>query len=706
MRPDGGGYGGKIAIVPETLTKAAGKLKPASQELNLVMQSLGGIAVPSMPGDVEPVVMNALAEASLSLGTEPGQIDREVVELTRRAWWAEYANAGGDAYTLTGTALAEFKAWMKDGTLLQYADEDQAEFAGKELGLVYSGFRQDPQQLIDLAATLKACENDGTGADIQRAFGAGFVNQFGASNMEAVPRVIQAMEWDRAIAFGNYMPPNTFLARDVAVKWLESDRSLHQNPVDDLLLPFSMLLANATYSNRLNTKVTDQIADSGDTWATAALISHGKFNTPFLKECFQTGVVDKIVQESQDARMFGHMDPPEFALGQMWSHGTEELPFDTKQIVLDALARNPEAAAQVLTDNCFHVQVYNQYGQQVDVRSPLQLIYEYGRFQDHGASFGNAYVAATSQLNGDVNGGREPFAGARLEGTQLTKTALDEMLGSDHGGMSVFKTGLATDLVRHHVGQLYDSAMLNLGGQGDGVRIQGAQAVPNALVPPGSLELSRDALINTIDHLSQNNDAFRVFTHGAAAYQAAVIDVNTAQLPSDQHPAWATRIGRFDAALMNGGDLSRVDDFDKASARHQIIADFFKDAAGGVLSLDAPVADAAVHTGVGVAIDSVYPAPDPLTVDWQNFDAHQDMQNSLQASITAGYYKHGLITLTPPSDIVPHGKLTSFDHWASGSDQQANWSAWMQQDDVAKVTGAAYSTAQQEISAHVAGFAP
>jgi hypothetical protein len=688
MRVNDGGYGGKIAVDPTTLTQAAGRLKPASQELQVVMQALGSIAVPSMPGDVAAVVQEALSEASLSLGTEPSQLDHEVTELTRRAWWAEYADALWGGYTLSGAALAEFKAWMKDGTLLQYADEDEAELAGKELGIVYSGFRKDPQQLIDLAATLKACENDGTGAALQRGFGAGFVNQFGAKNMEAVPRVIQAMEWDRAIAFSNSMPPNAYLARDVAVEWLESGRSLHQDPIDDLLMPFSILLANATYSTRLNTRVTDDIANSDDTWATATLISHGTFSTPFLRECFQTGVVDKIVQESMDARMIGYIGPPEYALGQMWSGGKEELPYDTKQIVLDAVARNPDAAYRVLSQQ-IDVKVFDKYGQQEVVTRPIDLIYQYGRFHDGGASLGNVFSVGEHQAYYD---------GGRQDAGTMTLDLIDNIVNHDTASsMSNVPASLAGTLSDHYMHDLHESAR-NV-GQGQSFDPDG-DGIPGSASARG-IDLSKPQLTSLLSSLLGNDGAREPLLHGVTAYQANAIRDGIAGDPAAA--GWQQQIGAFDGTLNTANEAVNVHDVQAAQEREQQIASALDD----VVSLvPLPHGLDIVAGHVPELVASGFGPHGPSATD-RSASFHDQLLAQMKTSIAAGYVsadpgiaQHipqqvaALQKTDPPytptnflqsGHIIPWGQMS----W----DQQQTFTAWFDANQAGHAPGVAVAGA-------------
>lgn len=708
MRPDGGGGGGAtILIDPDSLRRAGSRLKGVAGELQRLQSALSSLDVPLLPPSVAGTVPEAISAGSSATSSSAPDLEDVVVELTRRAFWAEYADQLMAGYPLSGTALKEFQQYLQDGTLLKYATGDEARAAGVELARMGADFRKNPSILFSLALSLKGGESV-RDANLRNQFAAGFVNQFGATRMSEIPRAIQALESSRQLAF-DLNDTDPFVLRDMAQLAQQQGLEVHGNPLKDLLAPFSVALADATSAGVVTRTIEQKIASSEDSWSTAALLSQGDhFGTPFLLDCFKSGVVDKIAQDSPYHILGNPGGPPlpvEFTLG--WT-GDHPLPNDTKEIILAALARNPEAASLALTQP-IDVRAANEYGQWSDVKDPLQLVYQYGHFDDNGTAFGKTYAAATAYLNGDTSQDHTlPFPHADYTAGQLTQNALVQMLSDDHDGMSGFKNGLATDLSLHHMGDLYDSALRNLPNSGpEGIQLQGLESVANSQVPPGQLELSRDALIKVIDHLSGDDTAFSTFVHGSAAYQGALIDANTRTLPDPgSSPEWATKIGAFDSALLNGADIHSVEDFDAASERHQLVADFFKEAANGVVAIEDPIAEAAVHTGIGSVIDSVFPGPDAHEVVWKSFDQHQSMQNSLQAAVTAGYAKHDLIPTPPPGDIVVNGHVVAFDSLPTGGDAQTQYAAWMHHDSVMKITGTAFTTAQNTISAHVAGFQP
>jgi hypothetical protein len=686
LEAPGGGGGTVVLIDPSTLRHAAARVKITSQELQLAKSALAQISTPAMPSSVAAVVLSALAEADVSLGPLPPGLDQLVIELTRRAFWAEFADQLLAGYNLSGTALQEFKAWMKDGTLLQYADEGEAIAAGRELAVAYSGFRKDPQLLIDLALSLKASEAKAAGAEVERAFGAGFVNQFGAKNMLLVPRMIQAMEWSRQITFEMGIT-NPNVLHDVALSWEENGKTLQQDPIKDLLAPFCITLANATCSGMLAPGASSAIADSEDTWATAALVSQGTFATPFLLQCFKSGVVDKIVEDSRSNLALGGTVPEtDFPLGEMWSQGKESLPFDTKQTILDALARNPDAAAQALSQP-IDAQPFDVFGQRETITNPIELLYRYGDFADHGAAFGHVYVTATDHL---------PPA----EASKLTVTALTQLVGYDHGGMSAFKDGIATDLADHHIKDLFDSAASLDTSSSIAIAPSGADGA-------GEIELGRQNLTTVIAKLADRPSAFQTLLHAGATYQAALIDQGTQSPPVlGSSPVWAHKIGSFDATVLNATDLNRWEDFHASDERHQLVLGFFKDVTNGVVALDDPVADAVVHTGVDQAFDKAFPGPDPLQVSLTNADAKLDMINSIRASIAAGYYDHGQIHVQLPPDLQgTNGHLKAYG--SLDVEAKRSYERWMHENQqVADAVGPAAGQVSDAFTDQSIDFGP
>jgi hypothetical protein len=674
----------RVVVNTVDMRRGAARLRDASKELTVVARALAGVGLPEMPAGVAAQVEGGIASARSLLDGNAPQLADGAVELERRALWAEIADRLNAGYPLTGTQLREFVAWMKDGTLLRFATPHEAANAGRYLGVLYRGNFKHPDRLIELAQILHAGE---TWADptALREFSGAFVESFGAQNLVEVPRVIQAIEWSHVIN-GSFGPQERHVLDDVAREW--GDRDLEQDPVNDLLAPFAVALANATYGGRLTRTTEDAIAHDEDTWATAQLLTKGTFGTHFLLECFQTGVVQKIAEHSRwESTAAGLGEEPHdapYSLGRFWEHGDHQgVAYDTKAIVLDALARNPEAARLALTTDLHGVQVYDSVGQQHAVTNPLALVYEHGGFDDDGAALGRAYVAAADDLRGE------------RAGSELTRGALAEVLQHDRDGMSAFKDGLATDLARNHIGDLFDSAVTNdASAFGDG-RI-GIGYTRDGF----PLELSQEDLTATIRSLADQPSALSTLLHAGAAHQAELIAHGTAAPPSVDDVEWARKAAAFDTTVLNATDLHRIDDLGDREARHDAVVGFFKDVVNGVVVIDNPIGAAAAHGAVDGAIDSAFPGPSVDDVVRDTARAQALVTNSWRAAVTAGYQAHGhLDGAHVPPTLISHGRLVSY----TSLEGQSLWDYehWMNTDpDVSRVTEPALDAANSVFSQH------
>jgi hypothetical protein len=660
MRPDGGG-GGVVLIDPDSLRRAASRLKGIAGELNSV--SPGDGALPAMPPGVLAVVQQALAAAADTVGPMPPDLEATVVELTRRAFWAEYADAMASGYVLSGPAAQEFYNYLRDGTLMQYATTDDAMAAGKELALLSNGFRNDQTKLFLMAASLKGVEGSTKGENLN-AFCGAFINQFGTKNIEAVPRVIQAMEWGRAISFGGSTDP--FLMRDVARNW--TDQDLKTDPVRDLLAPLSLALANATFAGTVTRSFENEIADNEDTWSTATLLSTGVFQKDFLLECFKTGVVQKIADDSRLYSTMAMGELPEvdpYSLGRMYSDGHGGLPVDTKSIVMDALARNPEAAAEALRANGFSnpVVVYDRMGNQVPVTDPTSLLYQYGHFDDHGAAFGRAYLAAADQLRSVGNDQQENL---------LTLSVADNVANHGRDDMAPVTGALADDLARHHMADLHWSAASNNVDDPNGGALGWVDPSRDSMI-----HLTQPQLESVLSKVIDAGPASSTFLAAAAQYQAHEIAMGTAAAPTVTGDfSWVHRAGAFDSALMNAGDMNRLEDFRNAEEHQKLIVGFLNDVTK-LVDVN-PVAGIAIDHGIDAISAQLAPSADQLTA--QDATAHAVIQNSLAAAIAQGYADHGHIDLTTAKQygLVHDGKLDNYG--SLDPIEKARYEEWLGND--------------------------
>jgi hypothetical protein len=659
----------RIAIDPTDLRRSATRIGDASSELSLEARSLGSLAMPEMPAGVAAEVEAGVATVSSQLQGLAPILHEDAVELERRALWTEIADRLAAGYPLEGSQLREFLAWMKDGSLMRYATEDEAELAGAYVGAMYRDRFKRPEDLFDLAQILHAAQQNAYGDELD-AFSAAFVERFGAENLVEVPRVIQAIEWAHVLNSGLTMETDPHLLREVALEW--ADGELDKDPVNDLLAPFALALANATYSGRLSRTVEDEIAHDDDTWATAQLLHTGVFGTRFLLECFRTGVVDRIVEHSR-YRMAGVDEPgyAPYALGAFWEHGDGEgLAWDTKQLVLDALARNPDAAREAFTTPLDGVEPFDLFGQQQEVTNPVRLLYDYGDFDDDGDSFGRAYLAAANDLHSD------PRDTASVDtGNLLTLDVLDRVLHGDRVGMDGvggLTDALARDLAQHHLEGLHYSA-----AAGDASDADGGRAGWTDSNVDHRIHLSEEELVDVLAAVTDREDAGQSFLDAAARYQAETILAGTESSPTFHSEfSWAHRAGAFTQLLMEAGDVNRTDDFQEADARAKMIVGFANDVVG--LAKVPPLVDIAIDHGIDAIGSNLGPSADELVRD--NNRAHAILENGVTAAIVQGYADNGHIDLSGAHErgLVEDGRLIRYNELNGIA--RARFHDWMNND--------------------------
>ena len=615
----------RVLIDPVELRRCGARIKDGATELEMASSGLTCVSLPEMPAGMAGEVSSGIQSVRSSIAGELSEIREAAVELTRRALWAEIADKLASGAELSDSQLREFNAWLMDGSMLRYANSYQAGLAGDFVGAAYRDTFRNPEDLIELAQILRGSQQNSAGEALE-AFSAGFVESFGAENMVAVPRVIQAMEWSNVISSGLSPPTDPRVLQDVAQEFFQDGNELEHDPVADLLAPFSLALANATYSGRLSRTTEEAIAQSDDTWSTAQLVHTGRFGKEFLLDVFEKGVVQRISDDSRYNLIAS--DPP---LGDSYTLGTygdgEGLPYDTKVLVLDALARNPEAAAAALTTDLSDVKAWDVVGQEHDVTNPIRLLYDFGDFDDDGAAFGRAFEAASDELRSD------PGDGASIDrANRLTLDVVDRVLNGENelGGVT---DGLARDLGDHHLAALHISATSEQAVDYDGGGAGYLDSLDN------NIHLNRQEVVDLLGKITEREDAGQTFLAQAARYQADTILVGTQERGGDL--SWALEAGRFDQLLMEAGDMNRLEDFEDAEAQQQMIAGFAND----VVSLVKvnPLAGIALDHTVDAVTGSFAPSESELLRD--NNRAHAVVQNGLTAAIVQGYADNGHIDL-------------------------------------------------------------
>ncbi len=269
----------------------------------------------------------------------------------------------------------------------------------------------DPRELKKLAAELDKHQG-------HEAFAARFVEKFGAKNVLAVPRALQAWQngWEkgqhtlgpgqRSLPFGKPQPEAT------------------KEDIESVLYGFSGTLATATRSEHFDQKVEDQILATKDPLALSWLLSDhdAHFDADFLVEAFEHGVKDVILKEASLSGIGSPYatseSPLELRTGKLYT--------DPKIAVLNAISRNEEAAMRI-ADIEFKppLKVYFGLRPDVEVKNIVELLYQGGStdggYGDKGAALGRMLDTAHRGFcdNGDA-------ASAKRVVDQITKGATND----------------------------------------------------------------------------------------------------------------------------------------------------------------------------------------------------------------------------------------------------------------------------------------
>ena len=653
----------RVLIDPVELRRGATRLREGGKELEAAARSLGSVTLPEMPPSVVGEVQAGIEAARSPLTGELGELRESAVELDRRALWAEIADELAAGAPLQGLQQRQFLAWLKDGSLLRYADEYQAGLAGAYVGGAYRDKFKHPQELFDLARILRGSQLNTSGDPLEE-FSRRFVESFGAENMALVPRVIQAIEWSHVIN-NSFSVTDQRVLTDVAREW--QGKELAHDPVEDLLAPFSLALANATYSGRLSRTTEQAIARSDDTWATAQLLHTGRFGTRFLLDCFDKGVVEKISEDSR-FRMAGY-EPPAgdaYTLGRFWEGGDHEgLSYDTKALVLDALARNPDAARAALTTDLRGVKAWDIVGQEHEVTNPIRLLFDYGDFDDDGAAFGRAYEAAGDALRAD------PDDRAAIDrANRLTLDIVDRVLNGEQD-LDGVTDSLARDLGDNHLEGLHRSAVGDHAVDPDG-------GAAGYLDPTDDMiHLSRDEVRDLLSEITDREEAGREFLAEASRYQAQTILAGTKDLPGPGTEfTWALEAGAFERVLVDAGDLNRLEDFREADAQQKMIVGFVNDVAS--LARVHPLVGIGLDHAIDAAAAGLGPSEDELVRD--NARARAVLENGLAAAITQGYADNGHLDLSRAErlELTEGGRLVGYN--SLDGVPRARFEEWMRLD--------------------------
>jgi hypothetical protein len=656
---DAGG-GGVILIDPATLRRCASTLDNLATDYGIYASSLRGLGMPVMPAPVAARVPDGIAEVAAMLSQQASLHD-DAKELRARALWADFADAVAGGYSLSGSELRQFVAGLENGSLMRYAEPWQAEIAGAWVGETYKkSFASDPAKLLELSKILG-------GSALDPNFSVAFVEHFGGDNLVRVPRVLQAMRWSNALTAPGMMDP--FADTKLAVDLQQQGYQFDGDPVS-LLANFSMALAVATSTSDMGTagrlqRQEDQIAGSDDTWAVAQLLSQGQvFGHRFLVQVFQKQLIPAL---QRDSNAYVSMGMPQVTLPL-----GDGIPVDAKRIILDALARNPQASAEALSTQLPEKVFFQTPWGPVESSDPIELLY-HGYWQDHGEAVAGAYTAATDWLqpSGDL-------AGTDAQGNTLTWRLAHQIISSDGPHPDALTDALAADIGEHHLAALYES-------------VSGGYEQSGSMFDDGRLYISTDDMRSIFQHVSDRPDADAQLLSRLAHFQAGYVYEHAANDARNAYD-WGYRVGAVNQVLLNTHDVQAQVDFKDASEKQKLVVGTLRETIG-LLTEENPAAHIVVAYG-GQLLEGVG-APDAQAVSTEMFDAKLQTGATVRAVLASGFYAAGHLQAAPaapPGYLIDNGRLIDyttlkpdaaghdprlgFDNWslhATGSDDAYRW---------------------------------
>jgi hypothetical protein len=651
------GGGGRILIDPLSLRRGARELRDGSGDLNLLAARLRGASLPEMPLGVAAAVSGGIASVASSLDSFVDPLADSAVELERRALWAEIADELIAGTPLTGAALAQFMAGLRDGTLVRYAEAWQAELAGRYVAGMYKSTFEEPDELIELARLLQANGSQGAASG---AFMAGFVEEFGPERMVDIPRVIQAMEWTPGMNVGGSYS-DSFVDWELGQK-LYMDGYRLPDDVDpvELLGIFSMTLALATTSGRVARDVEHDIAWDEDSWAVAQLLHEGQFGANFLKEAFQSVVVDDIVRAAarSGSDMTSYM-----AIGGTDGEGPE-ISTDRRSLVLNAMLRNPEGAALALSTE-LPQEVYVSGRWAVETRDPIAVLYA-ADWEEDGRLFADIFREATTWAQSEA---AEP--GTSRQANAITLQLIERVSNDLRGDLDAVTDALAADIADYHVRSLFEMDLAYSGESGD-------------TVGKGLLDLTSDRIVldarqveELVSAMSEREEADRIFVKGLADGQASYLAEMVRDHPEDGE-VWGAQVGALNQYVLNAHDLERTIEFGEASTNQKIGISLL----GATLTGLTEGTPFGVLTGPATTLIDVATAPSELDLDNANFADKLDSRETVRALIATAFHEYGDVPgptgeqgryllenghLIAYSDDVPPAVRNEFNQWVTAA---------------------------------------
>jgi hypothetical protein len=244
----------------------------------------------------------------------------------------------------------------------------------------------DPERLLALKQKL----DDRKG---NAAFSAEFVKLYGAENMLAIPRTLQA--WGNR---WNSFHPRANFERTIPDDKLGKERDPKE--IEGILYSFSATLATATTSHQLDPGIEHAITTAKDKQAISWLLSDPEavFDADFLLEAFNPAIVDQLRTEASRPPGFDpwNKNDPNFSRLKLGN-----LSPDPKVAVLNALARNPKAAEAAANLKLGKVEIQRPGHDpgRVVVNDVVGLLY-LGLYHDDGWAMGHLLDSAHGRIMG------------------------------------------------------------------------------------------------------------------------------------------------------------------------------------------------------------------------------------------------------------------------------------------------------------------
>ena len=148
--------------------------------------------------------------------------------------------------------------------------------------------------------------------------------------------------------------------------------------------------------------------------------------------------------------------------------------------------------------------------------------------------------------------------------------------------------------------------------------------------------MSTTQLRDLLAALSDDDTARERLLGGVSLHQAnEILDATGPDGPSNGQ--WASELGNFNGILTDANSENRLEDFEKAKARHEQIFKAIDTVTGAI-----PMGQVGgMVTSELIDSASAGTAPDQEPVLDKNYESAQEMRGRLEAAIATGYYENG-----------------------------------------------------------------